>query len=341
MNTVSEPSLKLRHRPMQPDDIRECVEILANHPVIGPRYGPAIENLPEAWLRALECEATISAVVRAGDGSRAPICFFGITAVVRDDFLQELKKPPLFWFASEIACRIMRGNSPLLTDRKLRDANARGGLNLVCWQAGFRPEYEALGEVQRSFMSVFIQIHRGYLWKEIISAQHERPDRLDFVLKTGGCLWDPLAGCYPSTSSKDPSEIVSQPYIVGITRDVELKRQDGWGGSWVGALFDYHPPTLGFSRSEQRLLSCAIPGATDEQLAETLGTSLPAVKKMWASIYHRVEDCVPNLVPNGLPPDLPASGRGREKRRHLLAYLREHPEELRPVSRKLLGKAVP
>ena len=30
-------------------------------------------------------------------------------------------------------------------------------------------------------------------------------------------------------------------------------------------------------------------------------------------------------------------GRGREKRRRLLAYLREHPEELRPFSRKLLA----
>ena len=39
----------------------------------------------------------------------------------------------------------------------------------------------------------------------------------------------------------------------------------------------------------------------------------------------------------------PASGgegtgeRGKEKKHHLLAYLHEHPEELRPVSRKLLN----
>jgi|SRR5665213_613462 len=64
-----------------------------------------------------------------------------------------------------------------------------------------------------------------------------------------------------------------------------------------------------------------------------LGTSLPAVKKIWVSIYRRVEECLPELVPDLLPSDIPAAGRGREKRRHLLAYLREHPEELRPVSR--------
>jgi hypothetical protein len=96
---------------------------------------------------------------------------------------------------------------------------------------------------------------------------------------------------------------------------------------------------LGFNRSEQRMLSCAVPGATDEQLAEALETSLSVVKKMWVSIYRRVEDCVPELVANSLPSDIPASGRGREKRRRLLAYLREHPEELRPACRSLSKRA--
>jgi hypothetical protein len=84
------------------------------------------------------------------------------------------------------------------------------------------------------------------------------------------------------------------------------------------------------------LLSCALSGATDEQLAGTLGTSLATVKKMWVSIYNRVEDRLPALIPDRLQTDASAGSRGREKRRGLLAYLREHPEELRPVSRRLL-----
>ena len=75
--------MKLRHRPMQPGDIRECVDIVANHPVIGPRYGPAIEHLPEAWLRLLECESHkpqlwfMLARVRAppsASAASAPLC---------------------------------------------------------------------------------------------------------------------------------------------------------------------------------------------------------------------------------------------------------------------------
>jgi hypothetical protein len=129
--------------------------------------------------------------------------------------------------------------------------------------------------------------------------------------------------------------------MLGVTRDLEIKRQGSWTASWVGALFDYHPPMLGFSPREQRLLSCALTGATDEHLAEMLETSLAAVKKIWVAIYHRVESSVSELIPDSLRSEIPASGRGREKRRRLLAYLRDHPEELRPFARKLLVKSAP
>ena len=81
------------------------------------------------------------------------------------------------------------------------------------------------------------------------------------------------------------------------------------------------------------MLSFALPGVTDEALAEGMDISLSAVKKMWISIYHRAEESLPESVPD-LPLDITANGRGREKRRNLLVYLRDHPEELRPVSRR-------
>jgi hypothetical protein len=45
--------MNLRHRAMQPVDIPECVDIVAKHPVLGARYGPDIEHLPEAWRRLI------------------------------------------------------------------------------------------------------------------------------------------------------------------------------------------------------------------------------------------------------------------------------------------------
>jgi hypothetical protein len=324
--------MHLRHRAMQPGDIRECMDIIATHPIIGPRYGPMIEHLPKAWLRLLQGEARIATVVYGGEGSLACIYSYCISAIVTDDFLAELKRPPHFWIGPELARRIMADESPLLTGKQLREANSRNGLNMVCWEAPVRTEYEGDGEVQRYSMSAFMEERRGYLWKEIIGVQAVSAEQLDFLVRAGGYPWDPLLDGYTSTLRSDPSEIVCKPHILGTTRDLERKR-DRWAASWVGAVFDYHPPMLGLTRSEQCLLARALPGPTDEQLAEMLGTSLPAVKKMWVSIYRRVEEFLPGLIPDLLPSDIPAAGRGREKRRHLLAYLREHPEELRPVSR--------
>ena len=62
----------LIYRPLQPEDIPECVKIMASHPVFGPRYGRDIDLLPEAWLCLLQSEAKITAVFRSGEDARAP-----------------------------------------------------------------------------------------------------------------------------------------------------------------------------------------------------------------------------------------------------------------------------
>lgn len=150
-----------------------------------------------------------------------------------------------------------------------------------------------------------------------------------------------MAGRYQKTFKKHPKEIVQKPHVVGVRRSMEHERDDSWTTSWVGTLFDYQPPRFGFSRSEQRLLHAALAGesGTDNELAESLGVSLPTIKKMWLSIYRRVNDRQPEAIRDCVPVD--AAERGKEKRRHLLVYLREHPEELRPVSQKLLGQPPP
>ena len=283
-------------------------------------------------LACFGCDATITALFYVDEGSHTRLCCApDLTVIVRDDFVKDLKTPPHFWIGPEMIRRIARGESPFLNNKEIRAANSGNGLSLVCWDAGIPPGYEVRGELSRSIMSVFVEKHRGYFWKEAISTQVNSVDHLGFLFQTGGYLWDPVAGEYTSTLTKAPSEIVDSPHVVGTTRELESKRGI-WSGSWVGNLFDYHPPKLALSRSEQRMLSVALPGATDDALAEQLDISLSAVKKMWISIYRRAEESLPELV-SDFQLDIPASGRGREKRRNLLVYLREHPEELRPASR--------
>jgi hypothetical protein len=52
--------------------------------------------------------------------------------------------------------------------------------------------------------------------------------------------------------------------------------------------------------------------------------------KAWRTIYGRVTAKSPGLIPDQVPEEL-TSERGKEKKQLLLAYLREHSEELRPA----------
>ena len=168
----------------------------------------------------------------------------------------------------------------------------------------------------------------------VIASNMESVDRLERTLYSGGRLWDPAAGRYVEAAERDLQAVVGEPHIVGTTRDIARARQS----NWVDALFHYRPPQVGFSRAEQLLLLRAFrnEAGTDEELAAALKVSMPTVKKMWLSIYRRAAG-LPELAPDGGEPGHDPARRGKEKRRRLLAYLRDHPEELRPLSRKAIA----
>src|ERR1700722_6536701 len=259
--------MTLRRRPMMPGDISECMEIIAKHPVLGPRYGSRIAQMGKAWLLLLGCAAVQAAIAQTGDGPGAPICFFGASVFVDDEFLREIKTPPLRWLAPELAQRVLRGDSPVLTGRQIREANSGLGLNLVAWEARTHPEFERHSEIHRLALSRLIEDHLGFLLKEVIGTQVESAERLLWAMKAGTLLWDIRSLRYVERLEKDAEEIVREPHIIGVTRQIELARP----GSWAGALFDYQPPRCGFSRSEQRMLLMALEGATDQELSRKFG----------------------------------------------------------------------
>src|SRR4029434_3747884 len=78
------------------------------------------------------------------------------------------------------------------------------------------------------------------------------------------------------------------------------------------------------------LLQRALMGETCENLAKSLSISRWTVKKRWHAIYDRVLDVDKELLPPPVAYGSRASSRGAERRRHLLNYLRQHLEELRP-----------
>jgi DNA-binding CsgD family transcriptional regulator len=327
--------MKLHYRQMEAADVSECVEIVAQHPVIGPRYRDTIKNLHAAWSRVIGSEWG-KAVVFQPDCRRSPICFVGVSAFVTDDFVRELKAPRCFWTGPELASRVLNGNSPILSGKQLRHENSTGGMNLLVWEGCVRQGLEKENQIHRCVMRAFIEEHMGYRWKEIIGSEVESVERLHWMIETGGLLWSAKARRYARSVKEDAEKIVSRPHLIGYTRELELKQVRAWSGSWVGGLFDYEAPKLGFSTAEQRLLVSAMSGRTDEKISEHLGISRATVKNRWNSVYNRAELLLPGFQADPATLRKPKQERGRERRRHLLSYLREHVEELRPISRKHL-----
>jgi hypothetical protein len=107
-------------------------------------------------------------------------------------------------------------------------------------------------------------------------------------------------------------------------------------GSIGAIVFSHREPILGLRLSEQQLLTAALKVSTDEELARELRLKLPTVKKRWASAFERISLTKPDLIPTS---DRSANcqTRGRQKRHLLLAYVRQHPEELRPYLAKGQG----
>jgi hypothetical protein len=94
-------------------------------------------------------------------------------------------------------------------------------------------------------------------------------------------------------------------------------------------MYRYQEPVLRLRPAEQRLLAAALSGQTDTELSVDLGLSVEAIKKRWISIFDRVEQFKPEIL-NQTEAD--STGRGPQKRHRVAAYIRTHPEELRPYA---------
>ena len=312
-------------RPMRSKDVRECVEIVPTHPILGPRYGPAIADLKAVWLSLLGREAFRAVVFEEVQGSSIRRMGVGVSAFVSEDYLLRMKTPPLFWVGPDLTMRIARGESPLLSDRETRAANQSGGLNLLSWEGAVRAEYAGRPDAFAALLSAFLEQHRGFLLKELIGSAIT-PDQLEGMLRTGGQILN-AEGKYVDSVQGTQLDLLASPHYMGLTREVALSRT----GAWVGSLFIHESPQFCFRPSEQRLLLTALQGGTDEELSDELGISHSAVKKTWLLMYERVSAYLPGFSPDHEAAE-GTSERGKEKKQRLLAYLRQHPEELRPAS---------
>jgi hypothetical protein len=322
--------MRLRRRPMLLRDAQPYAELIASHPLERERYGKLTEQLPSAWNQCLRQGALISAVLEDMESGRPSLQAFGVSVFVTDEFLHSCKMPRMRWIGPELVRCLIRGDSPVLGPKAIRKANSTGGLNLASWASILCPENDAdRTQVQIELMTAFMQEHCGFKLKEIIGQQNERI-MMEVVSNSGGLFWDCAQERYVEVHNFDVEEVIQHPFILGATS--ETARQHV---SWTTTLFQYSPPRMYPKPAEQKLLSAAIRGLKDEELSCELGVSLSFIKKTWSSIYNRAAEKLPELSL-----EIAAGSvrqRGKEKKQRVLAYVREHPEELRPISSSKLG----
>jgi len=283
----------------------------------------------------------VARVFEEVDSGPVRILAIGVAVFVTDGFVREVKTPPLSWIGPELARRVAVSDSPVLSDREVREANSTDGLNLIVWEAEPPSPTDIRPEVLHLIASDFVRCLRGFQLKEMIAARVANLASTRWALDAGGFFWDAASQRYVRSPGRPIEELCREPHVIGITRELEFEQP----GSRIGSLFYSERATFGLTRSEQELLLAALEtdSGTDQELARVLHLSVSVVKKNWLSIYRRVASAQPELIPGAVAegdvPRRPPTERGKEKRRRLLAYLREHPEELRPVAKKLLPSA--
>jgi hypothetical protein len=93
-------------------------------------------------------------------------------------------------------------------------------------------------------------------------------------------------------------------------------------------LFHPLPPNSVCRRPSKACCFGALLNESDQQIADESGITLDAVKKTWRRLYERMTLTAPHVLGTEAHGQV-APGRSTEKRRHLLEYIRMHPEELR------------
>jgi DNA-binding CsgD family transcriptional regulator len=258
-------------------------------------------------------------------GSR--IVSFGVTVFVTDEFCSQarLMLPP--YLGVELARRYLWRQLPVLNREQVARANAGDGLNVVMCFEGWaengcgREQMLAIREKQSEAFSLALH---GYHIRQFL-ADPIGTETSQWMLDAGARLRRDYSNYFGNNRLPKPQSSHS-PCLVGLTREEALAHP----GSNVASLFIYTAPRFHFSRSQRALLQHALMGKTCEVLATSLSVSPWTVKKRWRAIYDRVMDVDRELLPPPIGYGTHASSRGAERRRHLLNYLRQHLEELRP-----------
>jgi len=218
-----------------------------------------------------------------------------------------------------------------LSDAQLRRDNTHEGLNMVglftMWRQNVMTP-EQIMEVRVAVASASREFHAGYRLRRLLMEATDFTDdgvRRAWVAFRRVSTFENYYAESPATWGRDRALYVME--------SVDALAVPGTHAAYV---FHYREPVLHLRDADQQLLEVALRGSTDEETCKDLGMKLPAIKKRWAALFQHVAKIKPELLPT-IEGDGDRQTRGPQKRHRLLAYLREHPEEIRPVLRSRRG----
>ena len=288
-------------------------------------------ELPRLWRQLFRDEA-LSMIVITDDLTSEQVAF-GAGAILTDECVETIRLRDRPHMALYVMERERCGHRAILRPDDIRHVNhPRHRVNLCVLHysevlAG--RSFEEQRVIRDKAVSELLSAQRGYATKEFIFEFYGTDD-LPFARVMGTNVRSDFSAFYAS-SEEPPPPPRKHPYLVGLTLD-EVGR--AWG-SPIGMLFGYLEPRLFFTPMQQRVLVRAYrtPTPGDPELSDELTIERSTLRDHWRAIFSRVAAAqADNLVPRGVLPDF--SEPSSALRPALLAYLQQHPEELRPLDRK-------
>lgn len=312
---------RLRHRPLRAADLAECIALLP--PYLGIDDGGR-ERLALWWSRMVDAPGMLSGVIEdtaLPAGQR--IQGWGVSIIVPPLLRQRLQldHAPRSHLARSAYSALLADEVAMLDDREVGRLNARGELVLLILHFALR--HFDLGnpytlKVIASANDSFRAFHDGYQWQAMY--YENLASAAPIALQSG----------FNAAQFADEGELASRPpdqrpALFVLTRAQALAQMPG---TTARNCFEWQAPRFRFSAAQRKLLCNALFDEHDDALMALLDVSVHGLKKHWRAIYERIEAVEPDFFGEGSAGD--DGKRGPEKRRQVLAYVRQRPEELRP-----------
>jgi DNA-binding CsgD family transcriptional regulator len=294
-------------------DFEQCLSLLSSPLQRDPAHDGVLLDM---WNHINRARCGFQ-VLSADPADITQIIHFGFGVYVSDECAAEYRRCVHPLIAQRMVADWRAGRKQFLTVDELARSNAGDGLNLLVTHYGHRD-----GD-PRAFIANYEGSRRALAGLNIrtftaeIFTTSERDDR-----SMGASLGYRVLEYDPAILQTYEIPPEHAPFVWTAERD------DRTTGKYAPSLLfaTYSPPRFRFSDREQRLLLLALEGGTDASIARALVLSESAVKKHFRTIYDKVS----NVAGDEELFDVSFDKRGAEARRHLLNYLRDHLEELRP-----------